>query len=300
MKTPILLLIFNRPQQAIRILESIREQRPPELFIAADGPRHNKPGEAALCRETRDAILQRLDWPCKVHTLFRDHNLGCAFAVSSAIDWFFSQVEEGIILEDDCLPDPTFYYFCENLLERYRDNTRIMHIGGTNYQAGVTRGNASYYFSRYSHIWGWATWKRAWKYYDFTLLRYRNVPPDEIPVQFKWDLEAFYEQKMDTWDTQWFLTVLFNKGLAITPNTNLIRNIGYGKEATHTRTEPIWFKKMIFGTITQLTHPAEIAADEEADAYTIDTVFKCSPFLYMVKKIIRNNTLLYNLYKRIS
>ncbi|UPK68785.1 glycosyltransferase family A protein [Chitinophaga filiformis] len=300
MNTPILLLVFNRPQQATRILESIRQQQPAQLFIAADGPRHDKPGEATLCRQTRDAILQRLDWNCEVHTLFRDRNLGCAHAVSSAIDWFFSQVEEGIILEDDCLPDTAFYPFCEALLERYRHDTSIMHIGGTNYQAGLRRGNASYYFSRYAHIWGWATWKRAWKYYDFTLRRYKDVVPDHLPFQFKWDLQSFYEQKMDTWDTQWFLTVLFNKGITITPNTNLIRNIGYGKAATHTRTEPVWFRKMTYGTIRQLTHPDEIAIDEEADAYTMDTVFKCNPLFYMIKKMIRNNTLLYNLYKRIS
>lgn len=300
MNTPILLLIFKRPHQTLQILESIRQQQPAQLFIAADGPRHHKSGEATLCRKTRDIVLQRIDWPCEVHTLFRDHNLGCAAAVSSAIDWFFSQVEEGIILEDDCLPDPTFYTFCTQLLEHYRYNTRIMHIGGTNYQAGVTRGNASYYFSRYAHIWGWATWKRAWQYYDFTLLRYRHLPTDDMPVQFTKDLDAFYAQKMDTWDTQWLLTVLFNKGFTITPNTNLIRNIGYGKDATHTKSEPAWFKKMVYGTIPEVTHPAEITADYEADAYTIDTVFKCSPLFYMVKNIIKNNTLLYNLYKRIS
>lgn len=300
MNTPILLLVFNRPQQTIRILESIRQQQPARLFIAADGPRYGKPGEATLCRETRDAILQRLDWTCEVRTLFRDRNLGCAFAVSSAIDWFFSQVEEGIILEDDCLPDPSFYNFCDTLLERYRYNTQVMHIGGTNYQAGIARGNASYYFSRYAHIWGWATWKRAWKYYDFTLLSYRNTPSDDIPPQFKRDLNAFYEQKMDTWDTQWFLSVLFNKGFVITPNTNLIRNIGYGKEATHTKSEPLWFKKMVYGTISHIQHPAEIIADQEADAYTLGTVFKYNPLFYMVKRIVKNNTLLHYLYKRIS
>jgi hypothetical protein len=235
-----------------------------------------------------------------VHTLFRQHNLGCAAAVSNAINWFFSQVEEGIILEDDCMPDPSFYNFCMELLEHYRHDTRIMHIGGSNYQAGITRGSASYYFSRYAHIWGWATWRRAWDLYDFTLLRYRDVSSEDLPAAFSRDLEAFYEQKMDTWDTQWFLSVLFNNGLAITPNTNIIRNIGYGKEATHTRSEPAWFKKMVYGTIPQITHPAKITVDAEADAYTMDTVFKRSPLFYLVKKIIKNNTLLYNLYKRIS
>lgn len=284
----------------MRILESIRNQRPAQLFIAADGPRHLKPGEDALCRETRDTVMNRIDWPCEVRTLFREQNMGCARAVSSAINWFFSQVEEGIILEDDCLPDPTFYDFCTTLLERYRNNDRVMHIGGSNYQAGIARGNASYYYSRYAHIWGWATWRRAWQYYDFSLQRYRHSSTEDLPPQFARELDAFFEEKVDTWDTQWFLTVLFNKGLSVTPNTNIIRNIGYGKEATHTRNEPNWFKKMVYGSIPHITHPAMLAPDSEADAYTIDTVFRSNFLFHMVKKMVKSNPLLYNLYKRIS
>lgn len=300
MDTPILLLIFNRPQQTLRILESIRQQQPTQLFIAADGPRGHKDGDEELCLHTRELVLERIDWPCEIHTLFRTHNLGCAKAVSSAINWFFSHVEEGIILEDDCLPDATFYTFCRRMLDKYRDAHNIMHIGGSNYQAGIQRGKASYYFSHYAHIWGWATWKRAWKYYDFSLQRYRQYATDNIPIQFVRDLDAFYALKMDTWDTQWFLSVLFNRGLCITPNINLIKNIGYGKEATHTKTEPAWFRKMVYGSIPEIKHPHIIQADQEADAYTIDTVYKCNHLFYMVKKIVKNNTLLYNLYKRIS
>jgi len=300
LNTPILLLIFNRPQQTIRILESIRQQQPASLFIAADGPRDQRPGEEELCQQTRDLVMEHIDWPCQVHTLFRNNNLGCAKAVSSAINWFFSQVEEGIILEDDCLPDPSFYTFCSQLLDRYRHQHDVMHIGGSNYQSGTQRGNASYYYSRYAHIWGWATWRRAWQYYDFSLHRYRQYDTGNIPVHFIRDLDAFYALKMDTWDTQWFLSVLFNNGLCITPNTNLIRNIGYGREATHTKTEPAWFRKMVYGSIPDITHPYIIQPDQEADAYTIDTVYKYNPLFRMVKKIVKNNTLLYNLYKRIS
>ncbi|SFN28568.1 hypothetical protein SAMN05428949_2251 [Chitinophaga sp. YR627] len=300
MNTPVLLLIFNRPGQTMRILETIRMQRPAQLFVAADGPRPYKAGEDSLCKETRDTVLNYIDWPCEVKTLFRDHNLGCARAVSSAIDWFFSEVEEGIILEDDCLPDPTFYTLCTQLLERYRDNDRIMHIGGSNYQAGLSRGDGSYYFSRYAHIWGWATWRRAWRYYDFSLKRYRHYSTKDLPPQFVRDLDTFFEEKVTTWDTQWFLSVLFNKGIAITPNTNLVRNIGYGKDATHTRNEPAWFKKMVYGTIPDIQHPSSTKLDDEADNYTIDTVFRSSYFFHVVKKMVKNNTLLYSLYKRIS
>lgn len=300
LNTPILLLIFNRPAQTLQILERIRQQRPAQLFIAADGPRPDKTGEDLLCRQTREAVLQAIDWPCEVHSLFREYNLGCAVAVSSAIDWFFSEVNEGIILEDDCLPDPSFFPFCCQLLERYRNNPAIMHIGGTNYQAGVKRGHASYYYSRYAHIWGWATWRRAWQYYDLTLLRYKNVPTNDLPTQFTKSLNTFFERKMDTWDTQWFLTVLFNKGLAITPNINLVRNIGYGKGATHTKSEPRWFSTMVYGSIPEIVHPETIALDHAADEYSKATVFRFNPLFFMVKKIIKNNSLLHHLYKRIS
>ncbi|QHS63038.1 glycosyltransferase family A protein [Chitinophaga agri] len=300
MDTPVLLLIFNRPAQTMRILESIRMQQPARLFIAADGPRPLKPGDAALCQETRETVLNYIDWPCEVSTLFREQNMGCAKAVSSGINWFFSQVEEGIILEDDCLPDPTFYHFCTTLLEHHRHNDQVMHIGGSNYQAGIIRGNASYYYSRYAHIWGWATWRRAWQYYDVSLQRYRHASREDLPPQFERELDAFFEERMDTWDTQWFLSVLFNKGLAITPNTNIIRNIGYGKEATHTKNEPAWFKKMVYGSISHIIHPDTLTPDSEADAYTLDTVFRSSYLFHMVRKIVKSNPLLYNLYKRIS
>jgi hypothetical protein len=300
MDTPVLLLIFNRPNQSLQILESIRQQQPTQLFIAADGPREHKTGEAGLCEETRNTILQGIDWPCEIKTLFRDTNLGCGKAVSGALDWFFSHVEEGIILEDDCLPDPTFFSFCSMMLDRYRTHENILHVGGSNYQMGIHRGDASYYFSQYAHIWGWATWRRAWQHYDFTLLKYQHTPREGFNQRFIMDLEGIYAQKIDTWDIQWFMSVLFCKGLAITPNTNLVRNIGYGKEATHTKTTPAWFRRMVYGTLPDIIHPADIALDQAADAFTVDTIYKTSYLPRMMKKMIKENALLYNIYRRIS
>ena len=300
LNTPVLLLVFNRPVQALRVLRAIRQQQPAQLFIAADGPRENKPGEPELCDATRRAVLQHIDWPCEVKTLFRAQNLGCGKAVSSAINWFFEQVEEGIILEDDCVPAPVFFTFCAELLERYRANEKIMHIGGTNYQMGIVRGEASYYFSKYAHIWGWATWKRAWKYYDFTLQRYKHHDISHLAPRFRHDLRTIYEQRIDTWDIQWFMSVLFNEGIAITPNTNLVRNTGYGQDATHTTTQPAWFKRMVYNSITEISHPLTIRTDQAADAYTVRTLYNDNRFSFMVKKIIKSNALLYNLYKRIS
>lgn len=288
LQTPILLLVFNRPEPTMRVFEQIRLQKPAQLFIAADGPRTSKPGEAALCEETKKKLLENIDWPCEVKTLFRTSNLGCGNAVSGAINWFFEQVEEGIILEDDCLPDPTFFSFCTTLLEHYRKNENVLHISGTNYQMGNIRGEASYYFSRYAHIWGWASWRRAWEKYDYTLKQYRTYPKNGLTTQLRDDLEAIYDRKIDTWDIQWFMTVWFNKGLSITPNTNLIRNIGYGKDATHTKHIPAWFRKLRYGSIPQITHPADISFDEKADKFSTDTLFRPDYLLSKVKKVIRS------------
>jgi len=176
---PILFLLFNRPYLTQRVFACIREARPARLFVAADGPRPDRVGERQLCAEARK-VVDQVDWPCELLTLFRDENLGCGKAVSSAIDWFFEHVEEGIILEDDCLPHPSFFRFCEKLLEKYRDDERVMQIGGCNFQDGIKRGPASYYFSIYNHIWGWASWSRAWKYYDVGITSWRKTIHEEF------------------------------------------------------------------------------------------------------------------------
>src|SRR5512139_3287315 len=165
LKTPVAFIIFNRPDTAERVFAEIAKARPPKLLVVADGPRANRSGEAEKCAATR-AIIDRVDWDCEVLTNFSDTNLGCKNRVSSGIDWVFEQVPEAIILEDDCLPHPTFFRFCEELLERYRDDERIGMISGDNFQLGQKRTDASYYFSRYNHIWGWASWRRAWRHYD--------------------------------------------------------------------------------------------------------------------------------------
>ena len=166
--TPILFLIFNRPDTTFKVFEEIRKIKPAKLYIAADGPRPNVIGEEEKCTASRN-IIKQVDWDCDVKTLFREKNLGCKIAVSSAISWFFENVEEGIILEDDTFPTQSFFWFCQELLDFYRNDSRIMHISGNNFQLGKIRGEGSYYFSKYNHIWGWATWKRAWRFYDVSL-----------------------------------------------------------------------------------------------------------------------------------
>lgn len=299
LSTPILFLVFNRPAQSLQVFEKIREQQPRQLFIAADGPRAGHATDAALCAATKKALLERVDWPCELHTRFQAENLGCGKAVSSAIQWFFETVTEGMILEDDCLPDPSFFSYCETLLQYYRHDTRMMHIAGSNYQMGIQRGNGSYYFSRYAHIWGWATWRRAWAQYDFTLQSYRQYPQAGLHRHFRTDMRAILDQQIDTWDIQWFLSVWFRQGWAIAPNVNLVRNIGCGPGATHTNKEPAWFKRMVYGSLPRVVHPAQQNIDGEADDLTTRTLFNTGSLSYQLRQAIRGNAFLYELYKRI-
>ncbi|MFA6430420.1 MAG: nucleotide-diphospho-sugar transferase [Candidatus Paceibacterota bacterium] len=243
MKTPILFIIFNRPGTTKVVFEAIRQAKPSKLFIAADGPRKNKPGEKELCEKTRK-ITEKIDWECEVKTLFREENLGCGKAVSGAISWFFENVEEGIILEDDCLPHPSFFRFCEELLERYRFDDKVFMISGNNFLPKSLRPKGSYYFSQLPHIWGWATWKRAWQKYDFDIkdlpdfIKNKEIEKKWVDksIQNYW-LENFKEvfyHNLDTWDYQLVYNMWKNKSISIAPNVNLVSNIGFGTSGTHT------------------------------------------------------------------
>ncbi|WP_147243314.1 nucleotide-diphospho-sugar transferase [Chitinophaga flava] len=299
MNTPVLLLIFNRPDKVRTLMPYLRQQRPAHLFVAADGPRPDRPAEALFCEETRQAVLSAIDWPCEVKTLFRHYNLGCGKAVSSAVSWFFEQTEEGIILEDDCLPDPTFFSFCTAMLQRYRHDPAVMHINGSNFQFGKHRGHASYYYSRFAHIWGWASWKRAWKQYDFTMERYQGLSTEGLSTTLKHDMKAILRQQLDTWDVQWFLSVWFNKGWTITPNLSLVRNTGYGTASTHTMREPGWFKKIVYGQLPIITHPEQRILDEAADHYAASVMFSPSRLYTTVRKVIKGNPALFRLYQQL-
>lgn len=273
---PILFLIFNRPDTTQRVFDKIKKQKPAKLYVASDGPRKNKEGEKELCDETRK-IIKQVDWNCEVKTLFRQENLGCKKAVSSAIDWFFENEEMGIILEDDCLPDQSFFGYCAELLEKYRDDERIMMISGDNFQNGIKRGDGSYYFSKSIHIWGWATWKRAWKKYDadiktFPLFKKQNRISSIVngkTNQLAWlaNFEAVFEKRLDTWDYQWTYAIWANGGLGILPNINLISNIGFRIDATHTRSEDNKYANMKTDRLEKIIHPTFTIEDKIADDY---------------------------------
>lgn len=294
--TPILFLIFNRPDTTKQVFESIRKVRPNKLYLAADGPRASKLGEVDLCMQTRN-IVSQIDWDCEVKTLFRDENLGCKIAVSSAIDWFFENEEQGIILEDDCLPHESFYDFCETLLNYYKFNERVMHISGDNFQNGTIRGNGTYYFSNYNHIWGWATWRRAWKNYQVDLdFLTENEIQILIDKQFETNKERLFWKQIfnkvigstiGTWDYQWTYAIWKQNGLSILPNKNLVANIGFSASGTHTSgIDILGLSNMETFSIPNIIHPTEIEINKKADKFGLDHYFNPSKFFYLYKKII--------------
>jgi len=242
-QSPILFLVFNRPQLTEQVFSRIRAVQPARLYIAADGPRKDRPEDVAACEQVRQ-VVSKVDWLCQVQILFSDHNKGCRMAVSDAIQWFFDQEEEGIILEDDCYPACSFFSFCDTLLERFRNDTRVFCITGTNLQQGHRWGTASYYFSRYVNIWGWASWRRVWKKYDRDLSRYTAADAEDALQKTFHDrflvsdwvniFKRLQSGEIDTWDYQFNFLSFFENGLCATPNINLISNIGFGPDATHT------------------------------------------------------------------
>jgi hypothetical protein len=281
--TPILLLIFNRPDTTQRVMEVIKKVKPNYLYVAADGPRVDNELDTLKCEEARKTVIQNIDWDCKLITLFRDKNLGCRTAVSSSISWFFKNEVNGIILEDDTLPHPSFFLYCQTMLERYKHDERVMHISGNNFQNGILRGNGNYYFSKYPHIWGWATWRRAWSKYDVELTQW---PLCKDSIQFKkwcfsqrektyWSsiFDNTYNGAVDTWDFQWVFSILKNAGLCVMPNQNLVANIGFRSDATHTiKHHPQLADKPVSEyKLPDVT--SCIAINKEADLYTLHTVF---------------------------
>ncbi len=278
--TPVAFLIFNRPDLTQIVFEAIAQAKPKKLLVVADGPRF--PEEAQKCQKAR-AVIERVDWDCEVVTNFSERNLGCGRRVSSGLNWVFSEVEEAIILEDDCLPEPSFFYFCETLLEYYRHDERIILISGGNFQDGQSRTDYSYYFSKYNDIWGWASWRRAWNYYDFemkTWPEYKKLNliesvcdnPDE---QRFWTniFDSVFAGSVDTWDYQWTYACFAQRGLAVIPNSNLISNLGFRSDATHTRSEDNALARLPTNNIWEIKHPPVVVRNQEADTHAFKNVF---------------------------
>ncbi|MFM2430400.1 MAG: hypothetical protein RLZZ511_1613 [Cyanobacteriota bacterium] len=287
MDTPIIFIIFNRPDTTSRVFEEIRKVRPRRLLVISDGPRDNCSGDFEKCQSTRQ-ILDKVDWECDVFRNFSDINLGCKKRVSSGLDWAFDIVDEAIILEDDCLPHPDFFAFCELLLCRYREDKRIAAISGQNVQFGRQRTSHSYYFSRYNHCWGWATWKRAWKNFDadmklWPLLKEGNWLDDILgnKIASRYWFKTFqdtYDGKRNSWAFCWTFSCWIQNQLSILSNVNMVSNIGYGSDGTHTTQSKSKFSEIpALGASFPLNHPPFIVRDCLADRYTQATLYR-QPF----------------------
>lgn len=293
---PVLLVAFNRPDTTAAVLESLRAVRPDRLFLAVDGPRADRPGERERVAQVQ-RLAQRIDWPCRVDTLFRDRNLGCRVAVSEAITWFFDHVDAGIILEDDCVAHPTFFRFAAELIGRFAHDHRVFMISGDNFQFGRRRSEYSYYFSRYAHIWGWASWRRAWKHYDDKMSAWPRLRAEGwLAAAFShrataeyWTrvFDATYRGSNDSWAYRWTYSAWIREALTILPAVNLVSNIGFGDAATHTRLGSSRLARLPVHEMSfPLSHPPEVARNEEADRFTQHSVFSSGSLFQRAAKAV--------------
>lgn len=308
--TPVLLIIFNKIVETQRVFNAIRKQKPKQLFVAADGPRFTVLGEQQTCEAVRTWVLSHIDWECDVNTLFREQNVGCGRGPSEAITWFFQHVDEGIILEDDCLPCDTFFTFSSNLLELYRENHSISIISGNNFQRiQPMQIDTDYYFSIFPSSNGWATWKRSWNKYDYFITdwpktnkkKFLSFLFNEKEYQLWWQKKYDWihkERPNDIWDFQFHFHCMARQQYAIIPSANLITNIGYGPNATHSQDPDNYFANVPTYEIAQpFRHPTQIIRNYEADVFIqnmlfgreeVVTTFK--KFKRIVKRVMRYST----------
>lgn len=280
--TPVALILFNREESAVRVMERIAKVRPRQIFLIADGPRSDRPGEAHVCARTRAAVEALIQWDCEVHKCYADENLGCGHRPASGISWVFEHVESAIILEDDCIPDLSFFAYCQEALERYRDDERVMHVSGCTYRAQAWDTEDSFFFSRFPACWGWATWRRAWKLYDL----HCNDWPELRGTGFLSDIvhdpevAAFWAKQFDEatragddlhyWDYQWAFACWANSGLAVCPKWNLISNVGIGEDATHTKGGLDTMFLPTFEMPLPMRHPKTVLHDADLDEQYIN------------------------------
>ncbi len=290
LRTPVLFVIFNRPDTTRRVFDAIRAARPERLFIAADGPRAGRADDAERCRAAR-AVVEHVDWDCDVQTKLGDANVGLKRAVVSAVDWFFEHVPEGIILEDDCLPSPSFFPFCQALLARYRDDERVMQVSGNNYLMGRRSIRESYYFSRLSDIWGWATWRRAWRWFDLRMETYPRFRDDGRLGDYIVDagtaawLTRYFDDayrasdERGIWSTAWMYAMVTQNALTIVPRVNLVANIGFGGDGTNVARSFRPYAEVSASTMDELVHPPFVLPDHVADALRFDVIRRTEPRL---------------------
>ncbi|MEM0951073.1 MAG: nucleotide-diphospho-sugar transferase [Cyanobacteria bacterium P01_H01_bin.74] len=281
-QSPVLVIIFNRAESALKVIDALRLVKPERVYINADGPRPHKAGEAELCTETRKAVVNAIDWPCDIKTRFLDENRGCGKATSSGISWFFETEEQGIIFDDDCVPHPDFFKFCDEILETYKDDTRVMHVSGNNFMRGQKVGDASFYWSNHALVWGWATWKRAWQHFDINYRDFEtfianneisNLFDDFIIRQYRlYHWKKLHKQRLTkptSWAFAWSYAVYTNSGLCANPNVNLVTNVGFGENATHQRLSSDPDSNLPTQSIGQISHPTHMVPAKNADRFVL-------------------------------
>ena len=313
LKTAVLFLVFNRLETTTKVFEKIRQVKPSRLYVAGDGPREGNEADKEKIKKVRE-IVTEFDWPCEVKTLFRNKNLGCKKGISSAINWFFEHEEQGIILEDDCVPSLEFFSFCENLLDFYSQDEKVSVISGDNFQNNRWRGDGSYYFSKYPHCWGWATWRRSWQNYDDDIKfwpKWKNSDawlrfvPDKIERRY-WQkiLDQVFTGQIDSWAYPWTASIWYKGGLTVIPNVNLVSNIGFGEDATHTKSKNSKSSKRQTGELGYLIHSKTVKIDVEADRFAFNNHFggKNLRFPYSVLSYILHKTksIISKIYKNIT
>lgn len=275
---PVLFVVFNRPDTTRQVFAAIRSAQPKRLYVAADGPRKDRETDPEKVAQVRE-IATAVDWDCDVKTLFRSENVGCGKAVSGAIDWLFQNEEMGIIVEDDCLPHPDFWRFCGDLLQRYRHDERVMGISGMNVPSSQGRTSYSYYFSRHFFVWGWATWARAWRHFDHNMALWPMIKKDgllenmfigerRMANYWKRIFDRVFQGSLDCWDYQWQFACWLQNGLHINTDVNLVSNIGYDNQATHTTHSHSRFAALPVGSVAfPLQHPPVVMRNVQADRF---------------------------------
>lgn len=274
MQHPVAFFIFNRPETTRRVFEEIRRARPSKLMVVADGPRLDRPSDADACTRAR-AVVETVDWPCDVEVDFAEFNLGCGRRLATGLDWVFGRNETAVVLEDDCLPHPTFFRFCDELLDRYASDERIMHVGGSNLWTGPWRTRWSYGFSRNIHVWGWASWRRAWRQYDVEIRLWDELRAGAwledlwgdrlLALDWRRILDRVARGEVDTWDYQWAFACQVQNGFGVVPAVNLVQNIGFDSMATHVSWRTPWTELPIAPMEFPLRHPPYVIADRRAD-----------------------------------
>jgi hypothetical protein len=280
---PVILLIYRRPAEVARVRAALRAARPSQLIIVADGPRPGRPGDAEAVAAAR-AAAEDIDWPCAITRIYADANMGLRRRVESGITAALDLVERAIILEDDCVPAPSFFPFCAELLERYADDRRVLAISGNDYQGGRLT-SASYRFSRFPHCWGWATWRRAWRHYDGPMADWpalrqsgwleQTLGSRRAARYWRQTFDLTYAEGVDSWAYRWLYSCWRQGGVAALPARNLVSNIGFGPQATHTTAAAYnpFAAMPAYDLPFPLRHPPEVAADARADAHTQRTVY---------------------------